>query len=134
MAEMKAEGFDWSRTIFDHVQLRVADLEASRAFYAAVLEPLGVPLSIEEPGLVAFAHLTLCEDGPPSRGAHLAFVAPSRAAVDEFHAAGVALGAPDNGTPGVRDYGPAELETYAAFLIDPDGNNVEAVCRTPATP
>lgn len=128
---MKAEEFDWSRSIFDHVQIRVRDLAASRAFYEAVLRPLGVPVLIAEPGLVAFAHLTLCDDGEPSRGVHLAFVAPSRRAVDEFHAAGVALGAPDNGAPGVRDYGPPELETYAAFLLDPDGNNVEAVCRTP---
>lgn len=126
-----ADTFDWSRSIFDHVQLRVADLAASRRFYEAVLGALGVPVMIEEPGLVAFGHLTLCDDGPPSAGAHLAFVAPSRAAVEEFWAAGRALGAPDNGAPGVRDYGPAELETYAAFLIDPDGNNVEAVCRTP---
>ena len=123
--------FDWSRSIFDHVQLRVSDLAVSRAFYEAVLGALGVPVMIEEPGLVAFGHLTLCEDGEPSRRVHLAFVAPSREAVREFHAAGLAMGAPDNGAPGVRDYGPPELETYAAFLLDPDGHNVEAVCRTP---
>lgn len=125
------ETFDWGRSIFDHVQLRVADLAASRAFYEAVLGSLGVPVMIEEPGLLAFGHLTLCDDGEASRGVHLAFVAASRKAVDEFHAAGVAMGAPDNGAPGVREYGPPELETYAAFLLDPDGNNVEAVCRTP---
>lgn len=128
---MRLREFDWSRSIFDHVQLRVADLAASRRFYEAVLAPLGVPVMIEEPGLVAFAHLTLCDDGEPSRGSHLAFVAPSREAVEEFWAAGRELGAPDSGAPGVRDYGPLELETYAAFLFDPDGNNVEAVCRTP---
>lgn len=133
-AEMTDPGFDWGRSIFDHVQLRVADLAASRGFYGAVLGPLGVPVMIEEPGLVAFAHLTLCDDGEPSRGVHLAFVAASWDAVRRFHAAGVEHGAPDNGPPGVRDYGPPGLETYAAFLLDPDGNNVEAVCRTPVHP
>ena len=116
--------YDWSRPVFDHVHLRVADLDASRAFYATVLEPLAVPLLLDTPGLVQFANLALSADGPPSERVHLAFMAPSRAAVDAFHATGLSAGYRDNGAPGERAYGP-----YAAYLLDPDGTNVEAVAR-----
>jgi catechol 2,3-dioxygenase-like lactoylglutathione lyase family enzyme len=92
--------YDWSRPVFDHVHLRVADLAASCAFYAIVLEPLGVPLLLDTPGLVQFANLALSADGPPSERVHLAFMAPSRAAVDAFHAAGLGAGHRDNGAPG----------------------------------
>ncbi|MDP9401652.1 MAG: VOC family protein [Actinomycetota bacterium] len=98
--------YDWSRPVFDHVHLRVADLAASRAFYAIVLEPLGVPLLLDTPGLVQFANLALSADGPPSERVHLAFMAPSRAAVDAFHAAGLGAGHRDYGAPGERAYGP----------------------------
>lgn len=119
------QNWDWTRTIFDHVHLRVADLERSRAFYAAALEPLGIPLLLDTPHLIQFANLALSADEPPSTGAHLAFTAGSRAEVDAFHAAAIAAGGTDNGTPGPRDYGP-----YAAYVLDPDGTNLEAAHRS----
>lgn len=114
--------------MFDHVGLRVRNLATSRKFYGAVLGTLGhVPDNSgtgfgPEGAPALWLHETRAANG----GAHLAFVAPSRAAVDRFHETGLAQGGRDNGTPGLRsDYGPTY---YAAFLLDPDGNNVEAVC------
>jgi catechol 2,3-dioxygenase-like lactoylglutathione lyase family enzyme len=128
---MDAMSYDWTRAIFDHVHLRVADLEASKQFYATVLAPLEIPLLLNTPHLLGFANLALSADKPPTQGAHIAFAADDRATVDAFHAAGVAAGYTDNGAPGVRPYGPPQLETYAAYLLDPDGTNVEAVARLP---
>jgi catechol 2,3-dioxygenase-like lactoylglutathione lyase family enzyme len=114
--------------MFDHVGLRVKDVRASARFYGAVLEPLGLVADASgggfgPPGAPA---LWLYEAGSGERGVHLAFTAPDRAAVDRFHSAGLRAGGKDNGKPGPRaDYGP---RYYAAFLVDPDGNNVEAVC------
>ena len=119
------QNWDWTRAIFDHIHLRVVDLERSRAFYAAALEPLGIPLLLDTPHLIQFANLALSADKPPSTGAHLAFIAGSRAEVDAFHAAAIAAGGTDNGTPGPRDYGP-----YAAYVLDPDGTNLEAAHRS----
>jgi len=119
------QNWDWTRAIFDHIHLRVVDLERSRAFYAAALEPLGIPLLLDTPHLIQFANLALSADKPPSTGAHLAFTAGSRAEVDAFHAAAIAAGGTDNGTPGPRDYGP-----YAAYVLDPDGTNLEAAHRS----
>lgn len=117
--------------MFDHVGLSVRDLDASARFYAAALEPLGsVVCSRDDAGAGlgprgAPALWLNRSDGAERRGAHLAFRAPSRAAVDAFHAKGLAAGGRDNGAPGLRaDYAPTY---YAAFLLDPDGNNVEAV-------
>jgi len=121
---MDPREYDWSRVVFDHVHLRVADLAASRTFYATVLEPLDVPLLLDMPELVAFANLALSADGEPSARVHIAFAAPSEDAVDAFHATALAAGYRDNGAPGPRAYGP-----YAAYVLDPDGNNVEAVHR-----
>ncbi|MGZ3448893.1 MAG: VOC family protein [Polyangiales bacterium] len=112
--------------MYDHIGLRVKDVKASARFYAAALEPLGFVrdesgTGFGPPGAPA---LWLYEDASPSR-AHVAFAAKSRAAVDAFHRAGTKAGGTDNGAPGLRaDYSPTY---YAAFLIDPDGNNVEAV-------
>ena len=117
--------WDWSRAIFDHVHLRVADLQRSRAFYAAALEPLGVPLLLDTPDLVQFANLALSAETTPSTGVHLAFAANSRDEVDAFHAAAIAAGGTDNGAPGPRDYGP-----YAAYVLYPDGTNLEAAFRS----
>lgn len=130
MSRPTIDTWDWSRPIFDHVHLRVADLAASRAFYAEVLRPLGIPLLFDSPAMAAFANLALSADGPPSRDVHLAFVAPDEATVGAFHAAGLAAGHRDNGAPGPRRYGPPGSTYYAAYLLDPDGNNVEAVHRT----
>jgi catechol 2,3-dioxygenase-like lactoylglutathione lyase family enzyme len=114
--------------MFDHVGLHVRDLIASRKFYAAVLETLG---HVQDSSGTGFGSegapaLWLYETKQASGGAHLAFVASSRAVVDGFHRAGLGAGGRDNGAPGLRaDYG---ASYYAAFLLDPDGNNVEAVC------
>ena len=116
--------WDWNRPIFDHVHLRVADLQRSRAFYAAALEPLDIPLLLDTPDLVAFANLALSAETAPSTGVHVAFAARSREEVDAFHAAAIAAGGTENGAPWPRDYGP-----YAAYVLDPDGTNLEAAFR-----
>jgi catechol 2,3-dioxygenase-like lactoylglutathione lyase family enzyme len=115
--------------MFDHIGLRVKDLDAAAKLYAAMLKPLGHVPGAKGDGYAGF--------GPKDKpalwlhegkrgGAHVAFRAPDRAAVDKFFNEGIKAGAKDNGKPGVRaDYSP---KYYAAFLIDPDGNNVEAVC------
>ena len=118
--------------MFDHVGLRVSNLDTSLKFYEAALAPLGHvagPKGANYAGLgprdAPALWLHLVEPGKTG-AAHLAFSAASRAAVDKFHAAGLEAGGRDNGAPGPRaDYGPTY---YAAFLVDPDGNNVEAVC------
>ena len=117
------------RVFGDHLTLRVRDLAASRAFYEAALAPLGV--NVHEVGReVVFGpegaeDLALAEDARPSGPLHLAFLAASREEVDAFHRAALAAGATDNGPPGPRpQYHPGY---YGAYVIDPDGNNVEAV-------
>jgi catechol 2,3-dioxygenase-like lactoylglutathione lyase family enzyme len=118
--------------MYDHIGLRTKDLDASVRFYAAALAPLGHELGSRDEAGAGF--------GPPgepalwlysAKGAegsrvHVALKAPDRAAVDRFHRAGLGAGGRDNGSPGLRvDYSPTY---YAAFLLDPDGNNIEAVC------
>ena len=118
--------------MYDHIGLKVRSLPAAGEFYRRVLAPLGhVPGGAgegyagfgpkNEPALWLYEHA-----GDTGPGSHVAFRAPSREAVQRFHAEGLAAGGRDNGGPGLRaDYSPSY---YAAFLIDPDGNNVEAVC------
>jgi catechol 2,3-dioxygenase-like lactoylglutathione lyase family enzyme len=122
--------WDWRRLVFDHVALRVRDLAASRAFYETVLEPLGLPILLEDEHSVQFPNFVLTLDGPPSERVHVAFVAREREQVHAFHSAGLDAGYADNGAPGVRPYGPPVMEYYSAYLLDPDGHNVEAVLRT----
>jgi len=119
--------------MFDHIGLRVVDLASSAGLYRAMLAPLGYVVGHQDASSVGFGPkgetalwLVRIEDAPTQRaGAHLALKATSRAAVDAFHAAAIAAGAEDHGAPGVRaDYGPTY---YAAFVIDADGHNVEAV-------
>ena len=128
---MDPRDWDWSRAIFSHVHLRVADLERSKGFYATVLEPLGIPLLLDTPNLAQLANLALSDDGPPSERVHIAFAAADRAQVEAFHRAGVEAGHRDNGGPGERQYGPPQMTYYAAYLLDPDGNNIEAVVLEP---
>lgn len=117
-----------------HISFPVSDLAEARAFYASALGALGYRIVAVNENFVGFG-LTENEDKfaliqvEPTRAAgvgfHLAFAAPSREAVDQFHAAAISHGATDNGAPGLRpDYGPTY---YAAFVIDLDGHRIEAV-------
>lgn len=117
--------------MYDHIGLRVKSLDASVRFYEQTLGALGHVLVSKEESYAGFgpkdAAAFWLHPHPKTAhaGTHVAFKAKNRAAVDRFHAEGLKAGGRDNGAPGVRaDYGPAY---YAAFLIDPDGNNVEAV-------
>jgi class 3 adenylate cyclase/catechol 2,3-dioxygenase-like lactoylglutathione lyase family enzyme len=115
--------------LIDHVHLRVRDLEASKRFYSAVLEALGGQLGGEGDGYFWADELYASDDAEPTTRLHLAFQARDRDAVHRFHEAALAAGGGDNGTPGERDYHPGY---YAAYVLDPDGNNVEAVHHGPA--
>jgi catechol 2,3-dioxygenase-like lactoylglutathione lyase family enzyme len=114
--------------LLDHVGVAVRDVEASRAFYTAVLEPLGIPVTDAADGGFSADELFVAGGRTPTSGLHLAFQAESREVVDRFHAAALAAGAVDNGAPGERAYHPGY---YAAYALDPDGNNVEAVYHGP---
>jgi catechol 2,3-dioxygenase-like lactoylglutathione lyase family enzyme len=120
--------------VLDHIVVNVADLERSKAFYREALAALGHELLIEFPGGAGFGSDRKPEfwirEAPAGEPVHVAFAAPDRAAVDAFHAAALKAGATDNGGPGVREiYHPSY---YGAFVLDPDGHNVEAVCHRPA--
>lgn len=118
--------------MFDHIGLKVKDVEASVRFYEAALAPLGFVLDAKEASWAGLGPkgapalwLYRADRNATAAATHVAFAALDRAAVDRFHAAGLKAGGRDNGKPGVRtDYSPTY---YAAFLVDPDGNNVEAV-------
>jgi catechol 2,3-dioxygenase-like lactoylglutathione lyase family enzyme len=125
--------------MLDHLGLEVSDYERSKAFYERALAPLGIQLLMEPvPGVGGFG---LPSDQKPffwigvrggraDSGAHVAFGAPTVELVDAFHAAALAAGGTDNGAPGKREiYHP---NYYGAYVLDPDGNNVEAVCHSAA--
>ena len=116
--------------LIDHVHLRVKDLEASKRFYRAVLSAIGLPNALVE-GKGNFYADELFVDVADSdvTHVHLAFQAQDRDAVNAFHRAALGAGGRDNGAPGERPYHPGY---YAAFALDPDGNNVEAVFHGPA--
>jgi catechol 2,3-dioxygenase-like lactoylglutathione lyase family enzyme len=113
--------------LLDHVHLRVSDLAASRRFYTAILDVLGIPVRGGD-GSFAADELYVSDDGPPTMGMHIAFQAADEAMVRRFHEAGLAAGGRDNGAPGERPYHPGY---YSAYLLDPDGTNVEAVHHGP---
>jgi catechol 2,3-dioxygenase-like lactoylglutathione lyase family enzyme len=115
--------------LFDHVHLRVRDLEASKRFYSAAVEALGLGLSRESEHAFAADELYVTADGEPTVGLHIAFQARDRGDVHRFYDAALAAGGRDNGAPGERGYHPGY---YAAYVLDPDGNNVEAVFHGPA--
>ena len=123
--------WDWSRVVIDHVKLTVSDPEASKAFYRTVLAPLEIPPLWESERGGQYANLVVGGPGAPNAPTHIGFVARTREEVDSFHEAGVSAGYRDNGPPGVRDRYSSEAAGlyYAAFLLDPDGNNIEAVHR-----
>lgn len=124
---MDAGSWDWSRRVFDHVDVHASDFAASVRFYETVLAPLGISKLFEAAGSACFANLNVVGRRPPTMQLHVCFHARSREAVDAFHAAGVAAGFSSNGPPGYRDY---QSGYYAAYLLDPDGNNVDALYRT----
>jgi catechol 2,3-dioxygenase-like lactoylglutathione lyase family enzyme len=121
-----AGDWDWSLRVFDHVDLRASDYAESVRFYHAVLAPLGIPKLEQRAGATCFANLNVVDRHPPTQNLHLCFHARSREQVDAFHRAGTQAGFRTNGGPGYRDYAPGY---YAAYLLDPDGNNVEALYR-----
>ena len=125
----------------DHITLSVEDLASAKRFYAETLATLGMgvvgEVSAEQTGSIAYAgfgfgrkgSLWLAESGAQTPKTHICFRAQSREAVRDFYAAGLEAGGTDNGAPGIREvYHPAY---YAAFLLDPEGHNVEAVCFEP---
>jgi catechol 2,3-dioxygenase-like lactoylglutathione lyase family enzyme len=113
--------------LIDHLHLRVRDLEASRRFYEAALEPLGLDVR-EGDGWFSVDELFVSDDGTPTSGLHIAFQAKDSETVDRFYTAALRAGGTDNGGPGEREYHPGY---YAAFVLDPDGTNVEAVFHGP---
>jgi catechol 2,3-dioxygenase-like lactoylglutathione lyase family enzyme len=115
--------------LLDHVHLGVSDLEASKRFYTGALAPLGLGITGEGDGWFAADELFFSDDRSPTQGLHIAFQAESPEIVDRFHAAALAAGGDDNGAPGERSYHPGY---YAAYVLDPDGVNVEAVHHGPA--
>jgi len=124
----------------DHVNLPVAELERSRAFYAAALAPFGYRLVYDGERSLGFGIGDGGDDDEPfalrlsgrrpDAPTHVAFTATGTEQVDAFHAAAIAAGGRDNGAPAARDYGG---DYYAAFVLDPDGHNIEAVYHGPAT-
>jgi catechol 2,3-dioxygenase-like lactoylglutathione lyase family enzyme len=128
--------------ILDHIEVAVADAERSRRFYEAALHPFGMTVIIRvgpERTRTGGTRYGLGRDGypriwfhdgeAPGSPVHLALATTDRRIVDAFHAAALAAGGTDNGAPGIRErYHP---NYYAAFVLDPDGNNIEAVCQVP---
>jgi len=121
--------------MIDHLTLTVRDYTRSKTFYGAALAPLGYGALMEFEQMCGFGdgakpYFWLKQGDSPTQPMHIAFMARDRPAVDAFHAAALAAGASDNGAPGVRaDYHP---NYYGAFVIDPDGHNIEAVCHAAA--
>lgn len=128
--------------MLDHIGLTSADLARSRTFFQQALRPLGIGVVMEVSAAQSGAHdhvgfgrqgkpfFWIGNASPASQGVHVAFACSSRAEVDAFHAAARAAGGHDNGAPGLRPW--YHPDYYAAFVIDPDGNNIEAVCHLPA--
>jgi catechol 2,3-dioxygenase-like lactoylglutathione lyase family enzyme len=121
--------------LIDHIQIVVRDLGAAKRFYSSLFSVLGIPLGGEGPGFFwADEFCVSTADSPAAQGtttgrAHIAFQAQDRAMVDRFHTEILRAGGKDNGAPGERPYHPGY---YAAFVLDPDGNNIEVVYHGPA--
>ena len=124
--------------MIDHTGIGVADMARSAAFYDAALGALGLRRTVQLPderatdGIgygVDYPIFWIDRFHPPGVKQHTAFAARSRAEVDAFHAAAITAGGTDHGPPGLRDHAGYPRGYYAAFVLDPDGNNVEAVCR-----
>jgi catechol 2,3-dioxygenase-like lactoylglutathione lyase family enzyme len=121
--------------VLDHVIINVSDLDSARAFYTHALKPLGIDVVMDYEGRVGFGeesfpYLWIAERDEPSAPVHIALRASDHATVDAFFEAAMEVGGTDNGGPGMR---PQYHENYyGAFVLDPDGNNIEAVCHLPA--
>jgi catechol 2,3-dioxygenase-like lactoylglutathione lyase family enzyme len=128
--------------MIDHIGFAVKDIERSKAFYVEALGTLGITLQLEvtaeQTGAGSHAgfgtngkpYFWIGDHGRPGGSMHVAFLADSRAMVDAFYATALDAGGKDNGAPGLRPHYHASY--YGAFVLDPDGNNIEAVCHTPA--
>ena len=120
--------------MLDHVSIAVSDLNRSKSFYEEALSPLGYELIMEHHiSGVGYGQLGKPDfwirEGVPANSVHVAFAADDRATVDAFHEGAIAVGGRDNGCPGLRpEYHPTY---YGAFVLDPDGHNIEAVCHQP---
>ena len=127
--------------MIDHIGLAVSNMERSKPFYIAALKPLGIAVvmevTAEQTGADAHAgfgkgnkaFFWIGGGAKPKGGTHVAFTAPTRADVDSFYRAALAAGGRDNGAPGLRPH--YHPDYYGAFVLDPDGNNIEAACRQP---
>lgn len=124
--------------MLDHVTIGVRDVERSKAFYDAALLPLGIMRLYAEGetfagyGVRPKAFFWIGQRDAPQTGVHVAFTAEDRAVVDRFYEAALAAGGRDNGPPGVRSH--YHPNYYGAFVLDPDGHNIEAVCHVTAGP
>jgi catechol 2,3-dioxygenase-like lactoylglutathione lyase family enzyme len=121
--------------VLDHVTIGITDIERSKAFYDQALRPLGITrlYADGEPfagyGIRPKAFFWIGLREPTQTGAHIAFTAPDRATVNRFYDEAISAGAKDNGPPGLRPHYHANY--YGAFVLDPDGHNIEAVCHLP---
>ncbi len=121
--------------LLDHVTIGVSDLERSMKFYDRALRPLGIARLYAETeeyagyGINPKAFFWIGSRGLPQTGAHIAFTAQDRATVDRFHDEAIAAGGRDNGRPGIRPH--YHPNYYGAFVLDPDGHNIEAVFHSP---
>lgn len=120
--------------IIDHIGFAISDIETSKAFYTKVLATLDIECLGEDQGWIGFgrkgqqnAELWFGEDETTNSPMHIAFAANNRAQVDAFYKAAIAAGASCNGKPGIREI--YHSDYYGAFVIDPDGHNIEAVCH-----
>ncbi|MBN8952002.1 MULTISPECIES: VOC family protein [unclassified Rhizobium] len=119
--------------MLDHVTIGVRDIVRSKAFYDAVLRPLGIERLYAEGeifagyGIAQKAFFWIGQRDAAQTGAHVAFAAESRGRVDDFHRVAIAAGGIDNGAPGLRPH--YHQNYYGAFILDPDGHNIEAVCH-----
>ena len=119
--------------MIDHTAVNISDKESAKSFYTQALEPLGYTLAFEMGEFMGFADANGMDLGvvrrDPAGGAHVAFKCDDHASVDAFYAAAMAAGGKDNGAPGIREH--YHEHYYGAFVLDADGNNIEAVCQKP---